>query len=77
MILHHQTADTGNNFTGSVTVNNSNHHASREGSEGKSTDTAYETPEIEVIEHHWDGTDHRVLGDGVTRGGGGNIDDMI
>jgi hypothetical protein len=67
MILHQQTADTGNNFTGSVTVNN-------EGSEGKSTDTAYEAPEIE---HHWDGTDHRVLGDGVTRGGAGNIDDMI
>ena len=83
MVLHQQIADTENPSAGSGTVNNTNRHASKEGSEGKSTDTVYEAPEIE---HHWGGADakiappgrdHRVLGDGTIKEGTGNIDDMI
>ena len=79
MVLHQQIANTGNHLTGPVAVNNSNHDASRQGSTGKSTDSAYEVPEIE---RHQDGTvpiiaspgrDHQVSGGGLTRGGAGNI----
>ena len=83
MVLHQQIENTGNHLTGSVTVNNSNHHVSREGSIDKSTYSAYEAPEIQ---QHRDGTgpttafpgrDHQVSGDRLVREGAGNIYDEI
>jgi len=45
-VHHHQMANGGNHLRRSVSVNNSNRHASREGSPRTPTDPAYEVPDV-------------------------------